>query len=232
MAPPARSYLPTFPASFAVTRAAVHALARHVLGAVVFEATGRCELRPAADGVETPPFGPGDRVIGVEGDELVDRDRSGERRAPITTVRDAARFVGVAPGVPGGRRRPVTTAVLDEPLAVERAAVQALADWYAVSAAALAAVARAGAALDPVTLRPDRFDLVAFDGRALYGGSPGDGSISVPHVYVRPRARPFPAARDGFWNAPFGAALRCDEMESPGTAADFLVRGFALTTRP
>lgn len=226
----ARPFVPAdVPSTFHTTVDAVHAIAEHVLCVARYDATGRVGLRPTVDGVETPPFGPTDRVVGIDGDELVDRDADGERRAPITTIDAAARFFDVEAGVPGGLWTPATRPQPHRLLEVDRAAVQALADWYAVTAAALAGLAEAGAELEPLTLWPEGFDLATAGGGVNFGGSPGDRRVGVPYLYVGPHRRPFPATADDFWNEPFGAAVRHDEIDSVDDATAFLVRGFHLT---
>ncbi len=82
--------------SFVQTRQATHALAEHVLCAVRYAAVGRIGLSPASDGIVTPAFD--DRVVGLRGLELVDSGPGGERRIPVTTLRDAGRFFGVVAG--------------------------------------------------------------------------------------------------------------------------------------
>lgn len=225
---------PTFPSTFAATTEAVHAIAEHVLCVARHHATGRVGLRPTALGVETPPLGPDERTVGIEGDELVDRDRRGERRSPITTVRAAARFVGVEPGVPGRLWTPVTHPDLDAPLVVDPSAVDALASWFTFTAAALSGLAATGAPIEPLTLWPEGFDLATSGAGANFGGSPGDRFIAEPYLYVGPHRQPFPGAGAGagagYWNASFGAALRVGARTGLDDAVDFLVHGYRLVT--
>ena len=67
--------------------------------------------------------------------------------------------------------------------------------------------------------------------RMNVGGSPGDGYLPEPYLYVGPRS----AARPGdpaYWNAPFGAALTFTELRATDRPADaaleFLLRGAEL----
>jgi hypothetical protein len=224
------SVLPPLPDRFRTTVAAVHAVAEHVLCVVRHASTGRVGLVPTADGVGTVPFGSQDRVVAIAGDELVDRDNTGERRAPITTLRAAAAFYEVDPGVPGGLWTPVTTVDLDESLVVEPAAVHALAGWYAFVADALGGLAAAGASIAPLTLWPEGFDLATTTASANFGGSPGDGFSAEPYLYVGPfelddRLRVTDAS---YWNSPFGASLGYGALGSTDQAIDFLVHGFRL----
>jgi hypothetical protein len=218
------------PASFASTRAAVHAVAENALCVARHAAIGRIGLQASARGVETAPFGDTDRVVAIEGNDVVDRNRSGERRAPITTVRAAASFLGVTPGVPAGLWHPVSTTGFDDELVVDATAFDALANWYAFVTAALHGLGAAGASVDPLTLWPEGFDLATTGGGVNYGGSPGDRFIDQPYLYVGPINHPYPPADPPFWNAPFGASLRYDDIESLDHAMAFLVRGFSLTS--
>ena len=236
---PATGPLPALPATFAASVDAVHAIGEHVLCAVRHAAVGRVGLRPTIDGVATPPYGESLRSVGVEGDELVDRSEgdghAGDRRARITTVRAAAEFFGVAAGIPGALWTPVTEPDLDAPLNVDPAAIAVLAQWYAFIDAALGALhehaGRHATLLDPLTLWPEGFDLATTGASVNYGGSPGDQFVTTPYLYVGPVDRPFPPtpAGDPFWNEPFGASLRYDDIASVDQAVAFFMRGFDLT---
>lgn len=73
-----------------------------------------------------------------------------------------------------------------------------------------------------VQLWPEHFDLgthvtLAGGDHANLGASPGDGFSDDPYLYVAPwsDARP---GDPGYWNAPFGAVRRRDELVVTGTA--------------
>ena len=215
---------------FAATVASIHVLAEHVLCVARHASVGRIGLVASANGVATPAFGDDDRVVAIEGAELVDRSRAGERRAPITTARAAAQFFRVSPGVPGGLWRPVTPLDLDAPLLVDLDASRALAAWFGFVDEALAALASGGADLEPSTLWPEGFDLATTGAAVNYGGSTGDGFLDQPYLYVGPHDHDFPVADPPYWNASFGAALRYDDIASYEDAVAFLVRGFELTS--
>jgi len=224
--------LPVLPESFATTRLAVHTLAENALSAARHAAIGRIGLQASSLGIETPAFGDDQRVVAVEGNgrvELVDRRGGVERRSPISTVRAAAAFLDVTPGVPAGLWHPVSSAGFDDSLSIDPAALNALAAWYGFVGDALAGLAASGAPLDPLTLWPEHLDLATSGTGVNYGGSPGDTHIGVPYLYVGPHTRPYPAAGGTYWNESFGAALRYDEIESLAHAVAFFVRGFTLT---
>lgn len=71
--------------------------------------------------------------------------------------------------------------------------------------------------------------------RANYGASPGDATIPEPYLYIGPwevdHAR---AGGDPFWNQPWGAALRYDELrpapDPERAAAAFLADGHRRLT--
>ena len=223
--------LPRLPNTFGETVGALHAIAENVLCVARHDAAGRIGLVAATDGVETGPFGPRHRVVGIRGIELVDRDDRGERRAAITTVRDAAAFFAVTPGVPAKLWNPVTSLALDAPLTVDEDDVAALAGWYGFVADALAGLGDAGATLEPLTLWPEGFDLATSDSRVNYGGAVGDRFLAKPYLYVGPFDRDYPKTEPPFWNAAFGAALAYDRIGSLDEAVGFLVRGLRLTSR-
>src|SRR5512140_3508845 len=130
------------PPSYATTRESLHRLAEHVLAPARFAATGKIGLRQSPGGFATPPFGDSTRVIAVEGDQVVIRERSNEAgRAPITTIGAAARLVGVAPGAPTQIYTPNTPLEIDAPLSVDTDAAEVIAMWYELTALALGAFA-------------------------------------------------------------------------------------------
>ncbi len=213
------------------TREALHALAEHVLSPARYAVTGRIGLRAAPGGIETPPFGPGTRVVGVDGVELVVAEAGPEgegvfRRSRITTLRAAAEFVGVTPGAPADLYKPTTPLSLDAPLVLDEAAARLLTDWFMLGDAALGEFAAAYAGDEPTSaqLWPEHFDLAITAAAVNYGFSPGDGYVAAPYAYVGPHGGP-PAHGDGFWNAPFGATRLLGEITSIEQAVDFLVEG-------
>jgi hypothetical protein len=216
--------LTALPSTFTSTTASLHAIAEHVLAAARYAVDAHIRMRPAPNGVETPPFGERARVVGIDGDELFDRDDQGERRAAISTVRAAAEFYGVTPGVPAGLWTPTTSPDLDATLAVDLDSVTWLSRWYELAGSVLLELGRTGPVpLEPLTLWPEGFDLGTTGGRVYYGGSPGDAKIAQPYLYVAPFEKPAKPAP--YWNAPFGAALTYDRIGSAAEALAFLVEG-------
>jgi hypothetical protein len=221
------------PPEYAGTRESLHRLAEHVVAPARYHATGRIGLRQTPGGFGTPPFGASERVVAVDGRELVVTDRSGpaarSRRAAITTVRDAARFVGVEPGAPESVYQPNTPLEPDAPLSIDREAAEVIAMWYELTAKALSAFAASIAGDEPTDaqLWPEHFDLALSADRINYGGSPGDEYIEVPYLYVGPfEGRP--DENEPFWNQSFGAAIGFDEIATIDDAFAFFRRGRSL----
>jgi hypothetical protein len=160
----------------APTRESWHRVAEHVLSATLKRATGRIALRPGTGGVRTPPLDDEGRVLAIVGTDvalLVGGEVS--RRAPLTTVREAAEAVGVEAGFPWTTYPPGTPFRPDEPLTVDPDAARTLAQWFALGDRALTLfAAEVGAAGDAVPqVYPEHFDLAISVDRVNYGASPG-----------------------------------------------------------
>jgi hypothetical protein len=178
------------PTGLVATREALHAVAERVVSPLRVQATGNeIALTPAPGGFGTLELPSGGRVS-VSGTEIVAADG---RRAELTSLRDAARHVGLraADELPG------------EPLAIDPAAAGYLAELFAFAGDALDALAAEVDDPSPAYLWPEHFD-VAIEGgdeaagtRATYGASPGDEHHPEPYLYVGPWV-----AREGeLWQA-------------------------------
>src|SRR4051794_12845567 len=95
------------------TRESWHRVAEHVLAAGQFAAVGTIRLRPWPGGFATA-VGLGGRHLAVVADQLVVIDGDVLRSRPLTTLRAAAAFAGVRPGLTGSYP-PATAPDLDEP---------------------------------------------------------------------------------------------------------------------
>jgi hypothetical protein len=193
--------LEPLPTTFAATREALHRVAEQIVAAAR-KPHNEIALTPTPGGFGTPPFEFQGRVVQVrvDGAHLVVSEDGQERRGPLTTLADAARFVGIGLFFDGA---PDDTT----PLEVDPEAAAALAELYSFAAAALEqARSRAAIGDEPsaVILWPEHFD-VAFEagsdaggGRATYGVSPGDEDHPEPYLYVAPwHEQP----RSDTWNA-------------------------------
>lgn len=213
--------LPTLPPTFRSTRESLHLVAARVLGAARHGAVGRMGLVVVPGGFGTPVFD-GRRLLVVDA-MLSD----GQRRQPFTDLLDAYAFAGVDPTV---TPHPALDLPADPaaPLAVDSGAALVLARWFALCQWLLDTLV---AALDThqeptaITLWPEHFDLALESGtpgtRANYGGSPGDGAIDEPYLYVGPHRQ----RRGPFWNAGFGAALTYSQIRAGADPGAFLRRG-------
>jgi hypothetical protein len=214
------------------TRAALHAIAEHVMSPARYAAVGRIGLRSLDGGFGTPYFGD-DRRIRVAGDQILDEQYGEARAVPLTTLRAAAEFVGVAPGAPAGVYTPTTALDLDRPLEVHPDEAARLAAWYALGAATLAEWRDQHAATAPslVQLWPEHFDLACDLGdmdtgrRANYGFSPGDTAIAEPYAYVGPWE--IASHPHDLWDRPWGASLRAGDLgdDPAGQLLDFFTAG-------
>ncbi|MGY1693688.1 hypothetical protein ACI780_02160 [Geodermatophilus sp. SYSU D00814] len=208
----------------AATRESWHRVAEHVLAAGQFAAAGTIRLRAWPGGLATT-VGLGDRQLAVVGGGLVVTGRDGTRSEPLTTLGRAAQVAGVELGLRGSYA-PATPADPDAPLPVDPAAARRLAGWLALGEAALRRFATAaGEPVEPV-LWPEHLDLGVTLGAVNYGCSPGDEASPEPYLYVGPHGGP--PARDGFWNAPFGAAVTADRITSTHDAVRFFQHGRSL----
>ena len=194
-----------------------------VLGAARYRAEGHLGLVAVPGGFAAPGT---DGPLAVVGIALTD----GRRRQPLTTLRAACAFAGVDPEAPTHEVLALPER-LDDPLTLDATGAGVVADWMALTATALAALAAGcGPADDPsaAQLWPEHFDLALEAGppgaRANYGGSPGAATLPEPYLYVGP-----PEPRVGpFWTAPFGAVLTYGEVAAGAEPAGFYARGRAL----
>jgi hypothetical protein len=211
------------PSTFVATREALRALACYAIAPARKARTGRIGLRPTGDGLGTPTFDDGSRIV-VRGDRLIREsgDEPGDEPVDvmvITTVRAACAFLDVEPSADPGVGHDLPPYAPDAVLDVDPVASVALGEWYAFGQRVLddlAAHPGYGTVSD-VQLWPEHFDLAvvveASSGPSVnVGFSPGDDFHALPYVYVGPHD---PSAITGdFWNAPFGAMLEHREVAS------------------
>jgi hypothetical protein len=209
---------------FTATRDGWHRLAEHVLAAAEYAETGEISLRPVAGGFETTHPLRGNARLSVVNTELVVVDDAGLRTTPLTTVAEAARFIGVEPGMPAAVYPPATPLEPDAPLRLDARCTQALAAWYELANTALVQLSvELGAAPQEPILWPEHFDVGITIDAVNYGASPGDDHVALPYLYVGPHAGAPP--RDEYWNASFGAARTSEQIASLDEAVAFFRAG-------
>jgi hypothetical protein len=176
--------------SIITTRHSLHLLAERVISPLRVQVTGHeiaLQVRPGGFGTPDLPQG---GWVGVVGTDVVRVGPFGEeRRAPISSLTDAAVVVGLEGGVEEAH------------LEVDAEEAARLAEAWAIGEAALAQLE--GDDVEPIRLWPEHFDVATVEGagpaRANYGVSPGDADHGAPYAYVGPWEAP--GDRDPFWNA-------------------------------
>lgn len=212
------------------TRLALHSVAEHLLTADLHRHTGRIGLRATPGGFGQPEF-PADgtrRRLRVDGGQLVVLEGDRESWHELTTLAEAATVTGVELGAPSDVFTAETELSPDAPLAIDPAAAQRIADWFRLTSDALEGLRRANAGLEPaiVQLWPEHFDLATNMAEVNFGGSPGDGNIAEPYLYVGPWS-----PREGdFWNESFGATRPHSEIDDAADALDFFTEGLRRAT--
>jgi hypothetical protein len=226
--------LAPLPDGYATTRQSLQRLAVYVLSPARKAVTGRIGLQATPGGFGTPVFGDGEQLR-VEGGVLVHQRGDTAEGAEITSLATLAAFAGITlsedPGV--GSDIP-SLGDPGAPLPFDRAAAEAVGQWYAFSTSVLEAfrdeLNAAGRECSTVQLWPEHFDLGCNVEGINFGCSPGDGYSAEPYVYVGPWKTD--GLSGNFWNAPFGAALPYQDLlraeGQPDAAMAFLRRGATL----
>lgn len=222
------------------TRVVMHRIAAHVLGRRRHEVSGRFGLRATPGGFGTPAFGDPLEVLRVARGVLV-RERGGESAYTEingSTLRELASFAGtdIDKEFNCGNDSPPAGDV-DEKLLVNADAIAVLGGWLQFGWQAIDSIVSAlPAESAPTTIQlwPEHFDAgtnvaVAPEVRVNLGASPGDAFSASPYIYVGP----WSADRPGdprYWNAPFGAVLRREDLKGDplDAALRFLHRGLEL----
>ena len=212
------------------TRLALHSVAEHLLSPDVYRHTARIGLRATPGGFGQPEYWADDRRrrLRVDGGRLVLLEGDHETWHQLTTLAEAATVAGVELGAPRGVFTPETELSPDARLAVDPAAAQRIAEWFRLTSDALEELRRENAGLEPaiVQLWPEHFDLATNMAEVNFGGSPGDGHIAEPYLYVGPWA-----PREGdFWNESFGATRLHSEIDGPADALRFFTEGLRRAT--
>ena len=215
-------------------------LAFFVIAPARFEAQGKLGLRYTSGGFGTPFYG-NERQIRLEGQYLVVQDGDMTQGEEVTTLRQAARQVGIdyqGKWGPDWHDAPAPTDP-DTPLPIDSGAARICSDILGFGFSVLEQIrieAREAEKPSRVQLWPEHFDAaveigVDDDGRrAGFGASPGYPAHPEPFVYVSPWAKDW--LDDPYWNADFGSILNYDELlaadDQREAALAFLRRGLEL----
>ncbi len=228
-------------------RTTLQRIATHVLAQARFRHDRLFSLQPYPGGFGTAFVGPErERVRLVGGSLLVERIAGADihtaaASTEVVTVAGSSigalcRTIGFVPDPSfwvGGDTPPLGDP--DEMLLLDGLSTQLLGEWYLLGQRAideaLASVPEPAASVG--RLWPEHFDhaidLDAAPGvRVNLGAAAGDGYHEAPYLYVGPWDAGRPGAAD-YWNAPFGAVLGYDELDTAddplGRAIEFFVTG-------
>src|SRR3954462_3562428 len=143
---------------FIDTRDALHRVAEHVLAKARFVHDREIRLTTTDGGFGTPLL-PDNTRVRVDGSALVVDTAGRSARIGLTTIADAAAFVGIVPGFPVELYPAATPFEPDQPLDVDGAAARSLAAWYAFTADVLGQFASevTDASPSPLILWPEHF---------------------------------------------------------------------------
>lgn len=232
--------LAPLPPTFVATRVAMQRVATHVLARRRADLCGKFGLRATPGGIGTPASGPEHEVVRIAGVTL-HREVTGSEARTATldlvgaTLAEAATLVGVdldADFQAGHDTPPIGD--LHAPFDIDPPSASVLAEWYRFGWAVIdAAVATLEPAAEPSVLQlwPEHFDagcdVGTGTGRVNLGASPGDEAVPEPYLYVGPWES-FRPGDPAYWNVPFGAALRYEELRA---SADPAALGLAFFRR-
>ena len=193
-----------------LTRRSLHAVAEYLLAGPQWEASRDIRLRAVPGGFATVAQ-PDVRVVGAA---LV----AGGQEHPLRgTVADVAALAGLTPRDLREVYADGPTLRMDEPLHVDPAAAEALAEAFGRADTAL----RAFAPAETPVLWPEHFDIGVTVAEVNYGVSPGDRHVPEPYGYVGP----WQPRLGEFWSMPFGAVVLMSSLPDADALTAFFHRG-------
>lgn len=199
-----RPGLPPLPARYTMARDGFHRLAYGIVAEARRRATTKFGLRFTRGGFGTPFYG-ADEQVRVEGNRLIHQTGDTARSVEITSLRDAADFLGIEPGTEAAEHDSPPLGDPDAPLGTTEEVGAFLGAWFGLAWSALEELRVTPGAADPerTQLWPGHFDPAiamgdAAGARATYGASPGDADHPEPYLYVGPWGEIDDT--DGFWN--------------------------------
>ena len=232
------------PPDFAETRDALHQVAFFAVSPARYRAVGRMGLRAAPGGFGTPEFD--GRVVRVEGDLLISETEGASSSQKLTTVREAAEFLGIPYEVDwfADFHDPLAPGDPDGALQIDDDSARALGHWFEYVTTVLEEVQRHGTPDDEISeiqLWPEHFDPATELGdadlgqRASFGGSPGDGAHDGPYLYVA--AWGDIDRSEDYWNDDSfnGSSISYSELAAADDpvrrGVDFLMHGYRVLHR-
>ena len=216
-------------------------LAFFVIAPARFAVQGKIGLRYTHGGFGTPFYGK-DRQIRIDGDFLITQEGHTAAGEEVTTLRRAARQVGIEYEERWGPdwHDPPAPTDPDTALTIDSVAARICSDVIGFGFSVLEQIrieAREDEKPSRVQLWPEHFDTALEIGvddagrRAGFGVSPGYPAHPEPFVYVSPWAKDW--LDDPYWNADFGGSiLSYEELLAAENQRDralqFLRRGLEL----
>lgn len=208
------------------TRRSLHGVAESLLGGHQWRTTGTIRLQVSPAGFRTGPLDAEGAYLAVEGTDLVvsgGPDGAAQRRIPLQgRLCELAEQAGVSFGPPESYTSTLGSSSSDR-VRVDAHAATLITRAFELGDQALRTFAArhpGGDAAVPV-LWPEHFDLGISLDEVNYGVSAGDDTIPEPYAYVGPwRQR-----RGPFWDQPFGATYRVQDLAVAADLVTFFERG-------
>lgn len=232
------------------TRSELQRIATHIAARAQHPATGRIGLRVSPGGFGSISYGDGNTRLRMSGTTLIWESSTSKSARGISvegaTLRQLADFadVDLSTEFSAGSDTPPVGDV-DAPLVLDPDGADQIAAWFDLTARALDVVVGTAPPWSDASipqLWPEHFDVaidLAFDPaapserRVNLGGSTGDADHPVPYLYIGPWTTERPGD-PAFWNAPFGAVLDADHVDSAddrlSAAVEFFRSGLSMLT--
>jgi hypothetical protein len=194
------------------TRRSLHGVAELLLAGPQYRATGKLRLAVVAGGFATT----GPPGLRVDGTQVV----AGGVAVAIggVTPRALGARLGVTAGRPEGAYQGGSGVDPGEPLVLDPDQAAVILGALALGRGALDSFAPG----ETPVLWPEHFDVAIRVRDVNYGVSPGDGFSAEPYAYVGVAS---PPSGEGFWNAPFGAAVPLRELPDVPAVTGFFAAG-------
>ena len=206
-----------------VTRRSLHAVAECLLGGHQWRTTGSIRLQVSPGGFRTAPLDAEGGQLAVRGTDLVVSDGATEHLIPLQgRLCELAELAGIAFGAPEVYASAVGSSPSDR-VRVDAPAAALITRAFALGDEALrvfSASYQGAEAVVPV-LWPEHFDLGISLDEVNYGVSAGDDTIPEPYAYVGP----WQQRRGPFWDQPFGATYRVQDLAAAADLVTFFELG-------